>query len=162
MGKNISFRQLVADKMKGYDFESCEIADTIKAAKDTAREYTSKIKAAASVEERNVLETNTSAEVKNLADALANFEFWQNVLNERLHELAAAQIDDTLEAAVREYGMRNNESWLTKVSLAKLGISYTDSLCDTENRCMSALCDTLSKLIRLQKKRLTLQRQTNV
>lgn len=146
MGKNISFRQIVAAKMSDYNFESSEIADTIKAAKEQAKQYAAKIKAAQNAEERKALETNTDEIVKNLSEALVNFEFWQNVLNERLHEWITTSKIDMLTAAVHEYGLLNNERWLTHVSLTKLGIDYTDTFCDTETRCLSALCDVLGKL----------------
>lgn len=146
MGKNISFRQIVADKMSGYDFESSEIADTIKAAKEQAKEYAAKIKAAQNVDECKALEINTDKIVKDLSESLTKFEYWQKKLNECLHDWIFSDLSDTLEHAVHEYGLRNNERWLTHVSLKKLGIYYTDSLCDTEARCLTALCDVLSEL----------------
>lgn len=146
MGKTFSFRQLVADKMTGYNFESCEIADTINTAKTIAREFTASVKAADDEEEKNAIKLHAGTCVVGIADAMVNFEFWQKVLNERLHEYVNKEIASILENAVHEYGKRNNESWLTNVSLSKLGIEYTDTLCDTENRCLSALCDVLNKL----------------
>ena len=81
MGKTFSFRQLVADKMTGYNFESCEIADTINTAKTIAREFTASVKAADDEEEKNAIKLHAGTCVVGIADAMVNFEFWQKVLN---------------------------------------------------------------------------------
>lgn len=138
--------------MKGYDFESSKIADTIKGAKENAFEFSKKISGVSlASEEYEAIKNGTVSAVVELSEALDMFKLWQNKLNTCLIKWVEDNIAQTLESAVHEYGVRNNENWLTKVSLAKLGISYTDSLCDTENRCLSALCDTLTNLYNCKK-----------
>lgn len=140
----LSFRQIVADKMNGYNFGVNEVKEVIETEENAARTFSRRLAACKDEEERKALTLNTASETIKYAETLAAFEKAEKELKSlRLNLIKELP---TLVEAVNEYGFRSGEMWLTKVNgLSKLGI-VPNVIFDTDSRCLSALCDVLEQL----------------